>query len=178
MGIRKIAELLRIDVGNVEWRAVFTRPHKSTVETYMKCFQYKIIHNILPVNKKLHTWKLKKSPLCDLCGAEEETVVHLFAECRSCSTFWDDFNRWAIQHLNFSKKLTPIDIIFGIDDVLINYCITIAKYCIFKQKEKGEINFHYFCNFLKSKCELEKRAASNSGKWPSFLRKWERYLKE
>ena len=47
-------------------KAICELPFKVTLENKLRCFQYKVIHNILPTNSRLHKMKLKTSPSCDL----------------------------------------------------------------------------------------------------------------
>ena len=50
------------------------------MENKLRCFQYKVIHNILPTNYKLYKMKLKTSPSCDRCGNPYENLLHLLYE--------------------------------------------------------------------------------------------------
>ena len=39
---------------NLSTKAVYELPFKDTMENKLKCFQYKVVHNILPTNSNLH----------------------------------------------------------------------------------------------------------------------------
>ena len=47
---------------------------------YLCSFQYKILHNILFLNKKLNLSVITKSPTCSYCNTNDETPIHLFCE--------------------------------------------------------------------------------------------------
>ena len=53
--------LLNHDV--IDWTANYVLQRLVTHNTYMRPFQYKILNNILCLNKKLHTFGIKSSPL-------------------------------------------------------------------------------------------------------------------
>ena len=65
-------------------------PHLITYNTYMRSFQYKILNNVLFLNKKLHTFGIKPSPLCSFCNLYNETPYHMFYECDGVKCFWSD----------------------------------------------------------------------------------------
>ena len=74
-------------------KAIYELPVKVTLEK-LRCFQYKIIHNILPTNSRLHKLKLKISPSCDRCSSPYETLSHLLYECSTVQTFWQKVIAW------------------------------------------------------------------------------------
>ena len=54
----------------------------TTCNAYLHSFQYKILHNILFLNKKLYLIGITKSPLCSYCNTYDETLLHcLLFEC-------------------------------------------------------------------------------------------------
>ena len=75
-------------------KAIYELPFKVTLENKLRCFQYKIIHNILPTNSRLHKMKLKISPSCDHCSSPYETLSHLLYECSTVQTFWQKVITW------------------------------------------------------------------------------------
>ena len=63
-------------------------PCKVIYNTYLRCFQYKILINILYLNDKLYTPKLTNSSLCSFCKHENETTPHIFYPCNSTRKLW------------------------------------------------------------------------------------------
>ena len=70
------------------WRSVFLLPSRCNQNKWMQMFQFKILHRILPTNKKLFQFKIKQSNECDYCGRAEESLIHLFCECDITSGIW------------------------------------------------------------------------------------------
>jgi hypothetical protein len=123
-----LSQWLDEDYETIDWKAVFTRPHITARDA--KYFQYRIIHNILPVNFKLYIkWKLIDSAKCRFCRTEDETVYHLFAECVICKPFWKNFENFLERIRRMKLSLTPKIIILGDEenDLFVNYMLILAK---------------------------------------------------
>ena len=51
---------------DIDRTAIYMLPRLVTHNTYMRSFQYKILNNILYLNKKFHIFGIKSSPLCSV----------------------------------------------------------------------------------------------------------------
>ena len=65
-------------------------PRLITYNTYMRFFQYKILNNVLFLNKKLHTFGTKPTLLCSFCNLYDKTPCHMFYECDPVKCLWSD----------------------------------------------------------------------------------------
>ena len=72
----------------LEWNDIYNLPRIVTVDTQLRCFQYKILHNVLYLNKKLFTFGKTDTKLCSFCNLEDETVLRLFAYCTKSTNLW------------------------------------------------------------------------------------------
>ena len=63
------------------WSRIYTMASKFTLDTKTRIFQFKILNNVLYLNKQLYKMNLSVNPLCSLCLKEQETFTHLFLEC-------------------------------------------------------------------------------------------------
>jgi len=84
------------------------------MENKLRCFQYKVMHNILPTNNKLNKMKLKTSPSWDRSGSPYENLLHLLYEFPRTHTFW----QIVIARLN--KKRSKTDVL-NATDILPGY---------------------------------------------------------
>ena len=66
---------------NLDWTAIYIPPLLVTYNTYMQSFQYKILNDVLFIDKKLHTFEIKPSSLCFFCNLYDEAPFHIFYEC-------------------------------------------------------------------------------------------------
>ena len=78
-------------------------PCLITNNTYMRSFQYKILNNVLFLNKKLHTFGIKPSPLYSFCNLYDETPYH---ECDRVKCLWSDLVQ-CFQNNLILPTLTP-----------------------------------------------------------------------
>ena len=92
----------------LDWRKIYILPRITTVITYLGPFQYKILINILFLNKKLFVFRKKNTPLCSFSNKEEETPLHIFSEClydllwATVSNFsWKPFDFFRLPCLGF-----------------------------------------------------------------------------
>ena len=138
------------------WRKIYIIPFKCTLSTKLRYFQYKLIHNILGVNKYLKQVGISNSDLCTFCSVYTETIVHLFWECPFTRRFLDDFEKLILKN---EIKLTFNDFIFGIPGgnySSFNFVILYAKYYIFSTKcLNGFLSMSSFQKKLKYQKELE-----------------------
>ena len=58
--------------------------------------------------------KIIDSSLCALCGEENETLIHLFCECKLVKPIWQDFQ-------NFLRNSTNQNIIMHNDVIILGY---------------------------------------------------------
>ena len=75
-----------------------------TLDSYSRSFQYKILNNVLYLNKKLFKFRKSTSPLCSFCKLSDETVLHLFYECNILLTLQNELV------LLFGNKFTLFDL--------------------------------------------------------------------
>ena len=75
---------------NEDWKKIYTLAGKVTIDTRMRIFQYKILNNILYLNRQLFRMKLVDSPFCSLCSHCVEMVTHLFLSCTISQGLWDE----------------------------------------------------------------------------------------
>ena len=119
-----------IDEGR--WRNIYTLTANVTVCTNLRILQYKILNDILYLKVPLFKIHLVDSGLCSLCNSAEESVLHLFLECRISSALWLQVQSWCtgvINLLDLSPKIIYFGISSGASDnlVLNNHIILLYK---------------------------------------------------
>ena len=131
-------------------------PRILTTDSSLSSFQYKILNNILYLNKRPYKFNIVDSPLCSLCGAYNETIKHLFCTCTVTQRLWDQLKSWMHGVISF-PILDPKTIILGLwrkktsHYILINHNIFIFKLYIFlKRKESKHISFNRLKAFIKN----------------------------
>ena len=118
-----------------EWSKYFSLLKRCCRDTYLKNFQYKILHRIIPTNTFLYRIKQKETSLCTFCNEEEETIEHLFYDCNVTYNFWLSFlQKIKLFDEHFSISKTEILLGFITKSLFINLLIIIAKNYIFRCK--------------------------------------------
>jgi len=147
------------------------------MENKLRCFQYKVIHDILPTNNKLYKMKLKTSPSCDRCS-HNENLLHLLYECPWTQTFWQRVIAWWNEKRSETVALNATDILYGykpesnLFQTLINFVI-IAKYHIYLSwLNKATPSFEIFGLLLNEKILCERSIAFKNSTLTKFRVKW------
>ena len=74
---------------NHKWSNTFILARKMSKETKLQTFQYKILHRILPTNKRKFEQKLSNDPHCSDCPQVVESIEHMLYECKNAKALWD-----------------------------------------------------------------------------------------
>ena len=92
---------------------IYLSPRLVSFDTTLRSFQYKILNNILFLNKKLYTFGITNTDLCSFCNAVEETPIHIFFDCVQVKCLWE---RLQIKFQNdfILPSLTPQAAILGL----------------------------------------------------------------
>ena len=114
-------------------KAIYEVPFKVTIEDKLRCFQFKIIHNILPSNSSLNKMKLKSSSSCYRCNHPNEKLTHVLHEYPIVQTFWQKVTAFWNEKRSESVTLNVIHIIYGYKPesrlfFALNHFLLIAKH--------------------------------------------------
>ena len=130
-----------------DWKLIYLLPRMVTVDTKLRVFQYKILNNILFVNKMLFKFRKVESPLCSFCKAEDETYIHLFYRCTKTSILWRQLQGFFSTALDLPNILPQSAILGFLNDalqhkLLLNHILLIFKNYIYKARENKNFNFN------------------------------------
>ena len=145
------------------------------LDTKLKEFQYKFVHDILVNNYWLHKWNIRSNDICDLCNKEKEDILHMFWRC-------DKINNFVGQFVDLIKDKCCIDItesIFclGHENEFVNHMIYLCKQYIYRCKFTGESplfrSFFTHTEYVKS-LELEIAKVNRKPMTMDYwIKKWE-----
>ena len=74
---------------NLDWKTIYMLPRIVTKDSRLQVFQYKLLDNVLYLNKMLFRFVKIDSPLCSFCKMIGETPLHLFYNCIKTKLLWD-----------------------------------------------------------------------------------------
>ena len=131
----------------LDWKSIYLLPRKVTICTKSRIFQYKILNNILFLNKKLCMFGKTNSPLCSFCKLNEETFLHLYTECALIKSLWSNLKRFFGNDV-FLPDLVPQAAFFGflpeldVDNfLLLNHILLIFKIYVYNSRQSASVNF-------------------------------------
>ena len=161
---------------NFDWKKIYILPRVVTINSFQRNFQYKILHNILYLNKMLFTFGKTKTPLCSFCHSYDETIKHIFLECMRVKQLWNHLKLFLTNDI-FLKILTPQIAIFGfINGIennvykITNHILLNFKLHIYKSRERGTLELNRLINEIKKVKLLEKiRPKMMQGNWNSMI---------
>ena len=162
---------------NLDWKIIYTLPRIVTLDTKFRIFQYKLLNNVLYLNKMLFKFGKSNSPHCSFCKKEEETPLHLFYECSKTSNLWIEL-QLCLENKILLPSITPQNAIFGFIDItenkiLLNHLLLIFKFYLYNARKTGNINIENLkasiCNIKNFEREISK---DNPKKTMKYKKKW------
>ena len=73
----------------LDWSKIYQSPLLATIDTAVRSFQYKILNNVLFLNKKLYTFGIAGTALCSFYDTLEETPTHIFFDSIHVKCLWE-----------------------------------------------------------------------------------------
>ena len=128
----------------VEWKKIYLLPRKVSNDTNLRMFQYKILNNILYLNKQLFIFNKKDTKLCSYCKLQDETINHIFVECKFAIKLWSDLRHYCQCSFDI-PILNPQSTTFGFFEIdpdlviLLNDILLLYKYLFVKRLLKAFI---------------------------------------
>ena len=160
------------------WKDVYILPRIVNINTRLRVFQYKVRNNALYLNKHLYIFTLSDTKLCSFCNQQDETVIHLFANCSKSKTLWNSLKEFFKDTINL-PSLTPQSAIFGFLQtdqelfLIINYLLLLFKYYLYVSRCSKTISFTALNINIKKAYILEKNLSKyDEKKKRFFLKKW------
>ena len=112
-------------------------PQKVTIETSLRVSKYKLLNNIIFLNKRISKFDPAVSPLCSFCSQASEDVIHLFCHCQKTHQL-----NWELLHSMLHGQITFTEL-----DPTLN---VVGEWCIENNNNSLIVNHivHIFDKFL------------------------------
>ena len=168
----KWEDLLSCDI--VNWSKYFIILNKACKNSYLRNFQFKLLHRIIPTNSFLFKIKLTNTNLCTFCNSQEETLEHLFFDCPEVLQFWTAFTQQLrLYYADFVFDKEKVLLGFKYETLFINLLFIIAKNYIYKCKlNEQKPNITDLKYKIKSYHSMELYVAKKNNKVPVVERFW------
>ena len=178
---KKWTDYLNVTENDDMWRTIFKACFKVVQDNDLIWFQYRVIHRILGVRKYLYMIKESNSPLCRLCGQEEENIIHLFYNCQYTISLWQDLITWICNTSNITLDLNASTIILGYssaDNLFrpINTVLMVSKYYIFQCcYNSARPNIFTLQKRIKKVYQEQKLVAQLNNRYDHFEQHWQMF---
>jgi len=78
----------------------------SDLKTVYSLFQFKIVHNILPLKNYLYKVGITENDICPFCtDSERHTCKHFFFYCKRAKAFWSNFKSWWSDQISSTPEI-------------------------------------------------------------------------
>ena len=159
-------------------RLIYKSCFKTVKDNYLSYLQFKIINNILGTRSLLFKMSISDNHLCSFCGEYEETITHLFYECKLVNLLWKTLYDWIAHKTNIRIIPNITAAILGYTDpypnpVIINTLNMITKaYIFYSSRNNLRLNIYQLQTRLKSAYENYEFIAIKNNDSEKFNRKW------
>ena len=166
----------------IDWKRGYLLSFRTTLETKLREFQFKILNRIVFTNEKLFRFGMAKSDKFAFCQTEVESIEHLLFSCKISSVFWKYVLSWLGDNNIIVENLKEEAIIFGKFDVgddflLVNHILLPGKYYIYSQKcQKGMPSLQGFISRTRRVYNIELYIPRKRGTLSKHLSKWEKLI--
>ena len=96
---------LDLELDEPKWREIYAVCFKTVQDNYLVWLQYKILNRILGVKRFLKIINVSLDSACRLCSYEDETLNHLFCECRKVQPLWQNISNWINNKLGYRLNI-------------------------------------------------------------------------
>ena len=138
-----------------EWKLIYKSCFKTVKDNYLVYLQFKIINCILGTRSLLYKLSINNNPHCTFCNEYEETISHLFYECKLVKTLWQTLYNWILNKTNIRIVPEKKSIILGYTEsypnpIAINFInMTTKSYIFYCSRKKLRLNIYHLQNRIK-----------------------------
>jgi len=176
--MEKWSNELKCTIEEKSWRNFFMLPYNTCIDTKMRMFQWNIMHRLLITNKKLCLFGIANSNMCTFCDCEEETISHLFYECKYVKELWTKLFHWLYPNILLQKEISSKETVFGFigcgDNQLANLMLILCKrYIYVKRCYKQPLEFSNLIRFITDYYKKELMLCKQDGNYGEKIeKKW------
>lgn len=161
--------------GNVEWRDIYQRPFKTTRETRIQAFQFRIHHRTITCGRLLYLYKLKESDSCNIC-MQTDTMEHFFYSCPASRSFWKLLFSWLLAASGIDLRgLSIKELLLGVPTGFpkaktVNYILLYARYFIHRQRlfHGGDVSLVHWIRDIRARLLTERNVCRAEGRSKRF----------
>ncbi|RYR00402.1 hypothetical protein Ahy_B07g088524 [Arachis hypogaea] len=133
-------------------KEIWERIWRLPVPKKVRMFLWKVVHEILPVNAKLHQRKSAPTPMCSICQEQEETIEYMLLLCPWTRAVW------------FGSSLQIVPTAFNVGSFEKWLMSTIDKIKSVAGNEQDKVLCNLRCNRLQQNTLLQQKDLNRDNK--------------
>ena len=171
-------KIISLGVARPDMHKIYNWPFKTTKDTKLIMFQFKINHDIIYTKDKLKKANLISDDTCHLCKKEKHTIKHMFLQCVHVVSFWNKFKAWWHYNTKEIINLNDLTLLYGLvkpqkHQKALSLVLLVAKYFIYKSNLVEEsLLFSLFKLQLKETLMTERYIVIKNKTAKFFNNKW------
>ena len=118
-----------------------------TKDSTLSAFQFKLLKNVLYLNKRFFKFGKSGSTLCSFCNVKYETPCHLFYDCSHTISLWNQLRYFLSNSLNI-HLLTSQSASFGFINKKENFLIISHLLYIYNSRCSSKLNSEYLKSII------------------------------
>ena len=171
--VHKWENKLNISYAPPKWSSICNSPFRCTISTKLRWFQYRLVHRILGTNLFLLRIGKKDSNMCTFCHEAEETLIHIFCNCRLVIEFWDDVMKWIKEKADITTNWGKENLLFGVNENIIDLILLLCRFHIYKMKMNDKKpSIHILKKDIKNYYDMEKYTYACNSNIGNFFKRW------
>ena len=125
---------------NIDWKKNYILPRVVAADNKIRVFQYKLLNNILFLNKMLFKFGIISRSLWSFCNSEEEIPFHIFTTVLTHKIFRINFRHILARILSFHVHYQWV-LCLTLYRVITNHLLLIFKFNFYESRELKTLNF-------------------------------------
>ena len=132
----------------LNWTEIYVLPRKVSLDCNVRSFQYKVLNNVLCLNKKLFIFRKTSSSLCLFCKQADETLLHVFCECNITKELWNRLDLFFNDCFHL-PQLLPQTAFFGFFNtysnnlILENHILLLFKIYLYNSRKQEKVTLGF-----------------------------------
>ena len=160
------------------WLRIYSLPRRVSTYGYDRIFQYKILNNVLYLNKKLFLFGKSTVSTCSFCSNADEDPPHLFANCHETLALWASLKVALLPNLVL-PDLEEMFALLGFYEALplhfklVNHILLLFKIYLYQSRDSGSLRINGILSKIRKTAKLELALAPiGSADYTLYESKW------
>ena len=149
----------------LNWNEMYRLSWKVSLNRNIRSFKYKVLKNVLYLNKKCFIFGKSPSFLCSFCKQVDETILLLFRECSIMKELRKRQDLFFRSHL--PQLLPQTDFFWGFFSTYFNYLILenhillLFKIYLYNSRKQEKVTLRKLIRIISKVQDIEKESSRN-----------------